>query len=400
MGNPPEVIHMPPHLVSKAESYWTKLVGALREAAKNICYKDITTLASNPNPSDSIKNLMGYILILLGMKNAWNVTTSSLLKEPFALLKLLREVEPLSIPIRRIQKAGKHWDSKLEESLKDFDSSELSMTNKLLRWVLSFKTIATIIVKANKAKLDRNKKGMSPLLGPVVPSSMFDNGFFENAEDDVLSIFASVIDEVSVDDGLDAALINFVAPTIVVEKIQQYQSESNCETEAEIKASEHANNENANKVSILRNVSLDVKSAMVHGKNNRSDHVAFSIGDLVDSRYKSGSSWFPGSIEGVNADGTFDVLYTDGDRESTVAFTLLRSRRQAAESETGDSYTEEYETDKLEKGIQIECRYKGGTDFFPGVISGVNFDGSYEIEYDDGDVESNVTVDLIKIRIS
>ncbi len=46
-------------------------------------------------------------------------------------------------------------------------------------------------------------------------------------------------------------------------------------------------------------------------------------------------------------------------------------------------------SDELGDGDKIECLYKGkGTKWFPGKITRVNRDGTFDIRYDDGDSES------------
>ena len=48
------------------------------------------------------------------------------------------------------------------------------------------------------------------------------------------------------------------------------------------------------------------------------------------------------------------------------------------------------------QGDKIECRHGGGDDYFPGVIKKVRKDGTYDIDYEDGDKEKSVEVSLIK----
>ena len=51
---------------------------------------------------------------------------------------------------------------------------------------------------------------------------------------------------------------------------------------------------------------------------------------------------------------------------------------------------------KLQMHDSIEALFEGGDEWFPGIIAGVNADGTYDIQYDDGDAESSVSVDLIR----
>ncbi|GMI29033.1 hypothetical protein TeGR_g2542, partial [Tetraparma gracilis] len=50
----------------------------------------------------------------------------------------------------------------------------------------------------------------------------------------------------------------------------------------------------------------------------------------------------------------------------------------------------------LSKGDKVEARYRGGAKFYPGKIARVNGDGTFDINYDDGDKEEDVKERLIK----
>merc|ERR1711871_1230710 len=50
----------------------------------------------------------------------------------------------------------------------------------------------------------------------------------------------------------------------------------------------------------------------------------------------------------------------------------------------------------LEEGDAVEARYKGKSRFYPGRISRVRRDGTYDIDYDDGEKEMRVAADLVR----
>jgi hypothetical protein len=58
---------------------------------------------------------------------------------------------------------------------------------------------------------------------------------------------------------------------------------------------------------------------------------AFIVGQKVEGRYKGKKKYFPAQIAQVNADGTFNLVYNDGDREENVPVELIR--RSAPEGE-------------------------------------------------------------------
>ena len=39
----------------------------------------------------------------------------------------------------------------------------------------------------------------------------------------------------------------------------------------------------------------------------------------------------------------------------------------------------------MEEGTKVEARYRGGTRYFPGRIGRANRDGTFDIDYDDGE---------------
>lgn len=51
-------------------------------------------------------------------------------------------------------------------------------------------------------------------------------------------------------------------------------------------------------------------------------------------------------------------------------------------------------------GAKIEAKYHGGEIYYPGIVSGITKDGLYEVEYDHGEVETDIREeDLIIIGI-
>ena len=124
---------MPDHVVTKAEEHWLSLLHNLREIGTEVVYKDITILSTCATSSstedagltaDAINEFVViFILQLLGLKSTWQSAQVSLFKEPFPFIKFLREVEPLSLPVRRVRKVSTRLLSQLPLalSLRDID---------------------------------------------------------------------------------------------------------------------------------------------------------------------------------------------------------------------------------------------------------------------------------------
>ena len=51
---------------------------------------------------------------------------------------------------------------------------------------------------------------------------------------------------------------------------------------------------------------------------------AFAVGAVVEARYGGGEEWYSGEITADNRDGTYALLYEDGDREAAVAAQHIR----------------------------------------------------------------------------
>ena len=56
--------------------------------------------------------------------------------------------------------------------------------------------------------------------------------------------------------------------------------------------------------------------------------------------------------------------------------------------------------DTLREGSKVTGNFKGRGKYYPGKISRVRINGTYDIAYDDGEVETGVTVDMIKAVVS
>merc|ERR1711871_1036162 len=85
----------------------------------------------------------------------------------------------------------------------------------------------------------------------------------------------------------------------------------------------------------------------------------------------------------------------DGDSEQGVHKELIELMSQAEpELETGASTTV---VTAWRVGDAVQCRYGGGEAKYPGKISSVNADDTYDIAYDDGDSEQGVHKELIEL---
>ena len=63
------------------------------------------------------------------------------------------------------------------------------------------------------------------------------------------------------------------------------------------------------------------------GRKSRKSKPSLQVGLEVEARFKGASSFYPGRIETLNTDGTVDIAYDDGDRESGVPKEFIRNIR-------------------------------------------------------------------------
>ncbi|GMI02110.1 hypothetical protein TrST_g14237, partial [Triparma strigata] len=117
-------------------------------------------------------------------------------------------------------------------------------------------------------------------------------------------------------------------------------------------------------------------------------------GTAVEARYRGGSRHYPGKISRDNRDGTYDIDYDDGEKEKDVKksfIKVLSSSSRSKSPRSKDSSSQSYS-----RGDAVEARYRGGSKYYPGKIHRDNRDGTYDINYDDGEKEKDVKVTLIK----
>ena len=51
----------------------------------------------------------------------------------------------------------------------------------------------------------------------------------------------------------------------------------------------------------------------------------------------------------------------------------------------------------MEEGSKVEARYKGKAKYYGGVITRVRLNGTFDIDYDDGERETGVDKELIRV---
>ena len=142
--------------------------------------------------------------------------------------------------------------------------------------------------------------------------------------------------------------------------------------------------------------SISVLSEMSSVASSASS-LLFNVGAKVEARYKGRDRWFSGTVTQVHGGGqAFDIHYDDDDIETNVPAELVRARSTAAPAMIS-STSSHAQAASFKVGDRVQARFRGGEVFYGGVVGVVHAeDGTYEIHYDDGDVEEHVAPDLIR----
>merc|ERR1712054_218303 len=109
-------------------------------------------------------------------------------------------------------------------------------------------------------------------------------------------------------------------------------------------------------------------------------------GMKVKANYRGKGKFFGGTIKRDNRDGTYDINYDDGDREMGVREADIQAEDGGGGGGGG----------RLREGDKVEARYRGKSRYYPGKISRDHGNGTYDIDYNDGERETRVSEELIR----
>ena len=93
----------------------------------------------------------------------------------------------------------------------------------------------------------------------------------------------------------------------------------------------------------------------------------------------------------MNSDGTYAVDFEDGDKDPKVLKDKIRLVEAPADAKPLDSGAGV----SIREGSLVEVQI--GKKFYPGVVKRVNPDGTYAVDFDDGDKDLRVAKDKIRL---
>jgi len=153
--------YLSPFLIQMAMHVWDKLLLELRDSGIKIKYRDLIELAALREPTENVVMLMGYISVLLGLKPTWQAARASLFKELSPMQMYLKEVEPLTIPLRRLKKAAMLKEENLSSISIESFRSVCKPLMKIARWVIAFNQIALLILTVDENKKNKNYENLN-----------------------------------------------------------------------------------------------------------------------------------------------------------------------------------------------------------------------------------------------
>eukprot|EP01038_Epipyxis_sp_PR26KG_P015899 gene15899-21562_t len=127
-----------------------------------------------------------------------------------------------------------------------------------------------------------------------------------------------------------------------------------------------------------------------------SNSMKFKEGDKVEANYKGLGKWLSARIKLIRPDGTYDLEYANGDSETKVNENKLNSAKEIPNQPKGKSGSHGRRV-VLEEGMKVEGNYKGKGKWYPGKIMRVRADGTFDIDYADGEQETRVLEENIRV---
>lgn len=121
-----------------------------------------------------------------------------------------------------------------------------------------------------------------------------------------------------------------------------------------------------------------------NNKNVECNHL-FHVGQLIEANLHSEGKWYAGSVTEVCANGTYVVTYDFGEIEEGVREELIVPLVISSKFKVNDL---------------VEVNYKGLNEYYPARVADFNSDGTYKIEFSDGDFEPNVIEAFIRFANS
>ena len=166
-------------------------------------------------------------------------------------------------------------------------------------------------------------------------------------------------------------------------------SESDTTNENQVTVSE-SDTTNENQVTVPESDTTNENQVTVpdSDKKEKEDSDEIVVGSKVEINFRGIGRWYKGTITGKDDSGKYNIEYNDGDIESGILKENIRYIKKEVKI-----------VDKKQWNIgdNVECRYRSGRRWYPGRIGDIETDGTYRVDYDDGDRERFVDHTMIRM---
>lgn len=133
----------------------------------------------------------------------------------------------------------------------------------------------------------------------------------------------------------------------------------------------------------------------------------FFKGDRVQGYFEALNEWFNGTIKEVRSNGTYHVLFDDGDEETDMPIRRIRPLISNATEAVADTPLIRSDIQQVKDvytvGDHVEALFENGDAWYGATIKSINksasSDYTYSLRYDDGDEESNVPAKNIRHKV-
>lgn len=139
----------------------------------------------------------------------------------------------------------------------------------------------------------------------------------------------------------------------------------------------------------------------------------YKVGDVFEGQYIGGIDWYKATVKAVNAPCssssssgaigliTYQVLYDDGDVENEIEEVRMRHLISTAASSNATPLGVPHTLQaNYAVGDPVEALYGRGIDWYTASVTAVTTAGRYNLLYDDGDVEDDVSLTRMRAQSS
>ena len=131
----------------------------------------------------------------------------------------------------------------------------------------------------------------------------------------------------------------------------------------------------------------DIQILSNSSKSDTGDQLV--TGMKVTAKCKGSTRFYPGKVKTDNGDGTYHIVFDDGDRDKEVPLRNIKlpdgSKPTAGSDVKKGNKSDNENTPKFREEERVNAKCKGSAKFYPGKIKTVNDDDTYDILFDDGD---------------